>query len=277
MIYLEDLLQATGGALHGSTVAAEFASFAFDSRQLEPGQLFLAVKTATGDGHNFIGEALKQGAAGVLCEYSEALINIGPKATTVVVPDVQQALIDYATYILQKYRPKVVGVTGSSGKTTAKEAIAAILQKQYRVFKNFGSYNGRYGLPIALGQIDSEHEVAVLEMACDAFGEIAELARITQPDVGVVTTINQTHLAYLGTLDNIAAEKGRLIEALPFTGSANNFWTTLSILILAPPLASTTVSGESKSWLVATASALVKVTRTACWPRPASSAAAAIS
>ena len=220
MIYLDDLLQATGGALHGATTATEFSSFSFDSRQTEPGQLFLAVKTTTGDGHEYIGDALKQGATGVLCEYGETLANLDHKVTTIVVPDVQQALTKYAGYILKKYRPKIIGVTGSSGKTTTKEAIAAILQSRYRVFKNYGSYNGRYGLPIALGKIEPRHEIAVLEMAGDSFGEIAELARITQPDVGVITTINQTHLSYLGSLDNIAAEKGRLIEALPFTGSA---------------------------------------------------------
>lgn len=220
MIYLDDLLQATGGAAAGETGATEFNGFAFDSRQLEPGQLFLAVKTATGDGHEFIGAALERGASGVVCERPEAVPDTARGQTVVVVPDVQQALTAYAAYIIGKYRPKVVGVTGSSGKTTSKEAIAAILQKRYRVFKNYASYNGRYGLPIALGEIGPEHEIAVLEMACDTFGEIAELARMTQPHVGVVTTINQTHLAYLGTLNNIAAEKGRLIEALPFTGSA---------------------------------------------------------
>ncbi|HXV43463.1 MAG TPA: UDP-N-acetylmuramoyl-tripeptide--D-alanyl-D-alanine ligase, partial [Anaerolineae bacterium] len=220
MIYLDDLLQATGGALHGSAQATEFNSFAFDSRRLEPGQLFLAVKTATGDGHDFIGDAVQRGAAGVLCEYPPVPAHLSTPVTTIIVPDLQQALTDYATCILQKYRPKVIGVTGSSGKTTAKEAIAAVLQQRYRVFKNFGSYNGRYGLPIALGELTPDHEVAVLEMACDSFGEIAELVRITQPQMGVITAINQTHLAYLGTLANIANEKGRLIESLPFTGSA---------------------------------------------------------
>jgi alanine racemase len=220
MIYLDDLLQATAGQLHGPAQATEFSSFAFDSRQLEPGQLFLAVKTATGDGHDFIGDAIERGAAGVLCEYPATLPDQSTLVTTIIVPDLQQALNDYAACILQKYHPKVIGVTGSSGKTTAKEAISAVLQKRYRVFKNFGSYNGRYGLPIALGDLTSDHEVAVLEMACDSFGEIAELVRITQPEIGVITAINQTHLAYLGTLANIAAEKGRLIEALPFTGSA---------------------------------------------------------
>ncbi|MBN1220484.1 MAG: alanine racemase [Anaerolineae bacterium] len=220
MIYLDDVLEATRGTLPGPTGAAEFSGFAFDSRQLEPGQLFLAVKTTTGDGHDFIGDALKRGASGILCEEVRAIPPKGDETTTIVVPDIQQALTDYAAYILGKYKPKVIGVTGSSGKTTTKEAIATVLQKRYRVFKNIGSYNGRYGLAISLGELSPDHEVAVLEMACDSFGEIAELARITQPQVGVITTINRTHLAYLGTLNNIAAEKGRLIEALPFNGSA---------------------------------------------------------
>lgn len=220
MIHLDDLVQATGSTIHGSPAATTFSSFAFDSRRLEPGQLFLAIKTMTGDGHDFIGDALAQGAAGILCEHCETLPSNGHQVTIIVTADVQQAMTDYAAYILQKYQPKIIGVTGSSGKTTTKEAIAAVLQKRYRVFKNFGSFNGRFGLPIALGDLNDDHQIAVLEMASDSFGEIAELARITQPNVGVITTINRTHLAVLGSLDNIAAEKGRLIEALPFNGSA---------------------------------------------------------
>jgi alanine racemase len=220
MIYLDDIVQATGGELPHGRVATQFNGFAFDSRQLEAGQLFLAVKTATGDGHDYIGAALERGAAGVLCENCEAALRNGHRVTTIVVPDVQEALSNYAAYILAKYRPRVIGVTGSAGKTTAKEAIATVLQEKFRVFKNYGSYNGRYGLPIALGQLEPEHEIAVLEMASDAFGEISKLTRITQPRIGVITAINQTHLSVMGSLDNIAAEKGRLIEALPFNGSA---------------------------------------------------------
>ena len=222
MINLEDLLKATNGVLHqthGQT-PDQFTSFAFDSRRAEAGQLFIAVKTPTGDGHDYIDHALAQGVSGVLCEDVQAVPETSADATIVLVPDTQQALTDYASYILRKHQPRVIGVTGSNGKTTAKEAIAAILQQKYRVFKNFGSYNGRYGLPIALGELEADHEIAVLEMACDSFGEIATLARITQPDVGVVTMINHTHLTNLGSLDNIAAEKGRLVEALPFTGAA---------------------------------------------------------
>ncbi len=220
MIYLDDLLQATGGQLHSGTLARQFSSFAFDSRRLEPGQLFLAVKTATGDGHDYIDAALEKGAAGIMCENPDAVPTAGAQVTTILVPDVQQALSEYATYILHKYQPTVVGVTGSAGKTTTKDAIAAVLQRRYNVFRNYRSYNGRYGLPIALGQIEPQHEIAVLEMASDAFGEVAALAKITRPKVGVVTNINRAHLSILGGLNNIAAEKGRLIESLPFDGSA---------------------------------------------------------
>jgi len=219
MIYLDDLLQATGGQLLNGTIARQFASFAFDSRQLEPGQLFLAVKTATGDGHDYIGSALEKGATGILCENREAVPG-NARVTTVIVADVQQALNDYAAFILRKYQPTVIGITGSAGKTATKDAVAAVLQRKFQVFKNYQSYNGRYGLPIALGQLEAGHEVAVLEMASDTFGEIAQLAKITQPQVGVITTINRAHLSILGSLNNIAAEKARLIEALPFNGSA---------------------------------------------------------
>lgn len=217
MIHLEDLLQATGAAVHGEVHATEFSDFAFDSRRLLPGQIFLAVKTPTGDGHDYIAEAVARGAGGVLCQRPAGSAG---GVTTLVVPDTQQALTDYAGYILKKYRPVVVGVTGSSGKTTTKEAIAVVLSTKFRVFKNYGSYNGRYGLPIALGQIKPDHQVAILEMACDSFDEIRDLARLTHPTVGIVTTVNHTHLARLGSLDNVAAEKGRLIEALPFNGTA---------------------------------------------------------
>ncbi|MCB0162867.1 MAG: alanine racemase [Anaerolineae bacterium] len=220
MIYLQDLIEATKGQVQNNGLVSEFPAFAFDSRRLNAGELFLAVKTTTGDGHDYITAALEQGAAGILCENQEALPQNGYQAAAIVVPDIQKALTDYAAHILQKYQPRVIGVTGSSGKTTAKEAIALVLQEKYSVFKNQGSYNSRYGLPIALGKIEPGHEIAVLEMASDTFGEIRSLTQIAKPEVGVITAINRTHLSVMGSLNNIAAEKGALIEALPFTGSA---------------------------------------------------------
>lgn len=215
---LEDVLAATGGRIHGEVFAREFTGFAYDSRILRPGELFLAVKTARADGHDYILDACRKGAAGVLCERPPDLGDL--RVTCIVVGDVREALTDWARYILRKYETEVIGVTGSTGKTTTKEAVAAVLSARYAVFKNYGSFNDRYGLPISLGTLTPAHEKAVLEIACDHFDEIRELAEITRPRIGVVTSVSAAHLETLGSLDNIAREKGMLVEALPPEGYA---------------------------------------------------------
>ena len=213
MIRLADLLAATGGTVHGPVFAETFADFCYDTRVLKPGELFLAVVADTGDGHDYVLDAARQGAAGVLCQRP---FDLAPyQATCVVVDDSRQALLDWARHILRLFNPRIVGITGSSGKTTTKELTAAIADQRYPVFRNYGNYNDRYGLPIALGRLTPEQRVAVLELACDSVDEIRELAALTRPQIGVVTAINETHLAYLGSLEAIAAEKGRLVEALP--------------------------------------------------------------
>jgi alanine racemase len=218
MILLDDILRSAEGRVCGQVFAREFSDFCYDSRILKPGELFLAVKTEKADGHDYIEEVCRDGAAGVLCQREIDLSRYG--VTCVQVADTQQALTQWARYVLTKYGTEVIGVTGSTGKTSTKEAIAAVLGKGFLVFKNFGNYNGRYGLPIALGRLLPEHEKAVLEMACDSFNEIEDLCDMTSPRVGVVTAVNHTHLEYLGSLDNIAQEKGKLVESLPRDGYA---------------------------------------------------------
>jgi alanine racemase len=213
LIYLDDLLAATGGKVHGPVFASTFADFCYDTRLLNSGELFLAVVTEKGDGHDYVLDAARGGAAGVLCQRPLDLASYG--VTCIVIDDTRQALIDWARFILRKLAPDVVGITGSTGKTTTKELTAAVLTRRHAVFRNLGNYNDRYGLPIALGRLDARHEVAVLEIACDGIDEIRELAALTRPRLGVVTSVNETHLAYLGSLETIATEKGRLVEALP--------------------------------------------------------------
>jgi alanine racemase len=213
MIHLKDLLEATTGHLTGPAYAWHFSDFCFDSRRIEPGQLFLAVKTAKGDGHDHIIEAIAGGATGVVCQYP--LDFDGQPVTCLVVPDTEVALTAWARYVLRKMNIPVVGITGSTGKTSTREAVAAVLGRRFHVFHNPANYNGRFGLPIALGRLTPEHQVAVLEMACDSFDEIAHLSSLALPQIGIVTAINHTHLAYLGSLEAIAEEKGRLVESLP--------------------------------------------------------------
>jgi alanine racemase len=218
VICLEDILKSTEGRVSGEVFAQEFSDFCYDSRILKPGELFLAVRTEKADGHDYVEEVCRDGAAGVICQTDIDLSSYG--VTCIRVADTQQTLTRWARYVLRKYGTEVVGVTGSTGKTGTKEAIAAVLGTGFLVFKNFGNYNGRYGLPIALGRLSPEHQKAVLEMACDSFNEIEDLCRMTSPRVGVVTAVNHAHLEYLGSLENIAQEKGKLVESLPIDGYA---------------------------------------------------------
>jgi len=217
MIELEDLVRATGGRIEGTVAAERFADFAYDSRTVEPGQIFVALVTETGDGHDFVLDACRAGASGVICQYPppETLLGI----TCIVVENTQKALLDYARYVLERRSVEVVGITGSVGKSSTKEAAAAVLGTRYAVFKNHGSYNGRFGLPVALGKLAHER-LAILEMAADSMDEIRDLAEITHPQVGMVTAVSHSHLKFFGTLEAIAREKGRLVEALPATGMA---------------------------------------------------------
>jgi alanine racemase len=218
MIILDDLLESTAACLVGPAPVREFTGFCYDSRRARPGELFLAVKTDKADGHDFIASSVAAGVTGVLCERPP--VPIPPGVTVIVVPDTTAALRAWAAHVVRRYGTQIIGVTGSAGKTVTKEAIAAVLDGHFRIFKNPGSYNDLFGLPIALGQLEPSHQIAVLEMASDHFGEIEALCQIAPPRVGVVTNIGPTHLAYFGSLDAIAAEKSRLVRALPSDGLA---------------------------------------------------------
>ncbi len=192
----------------------QFPAFCYDSRRVNPGDLFIAVKTEGGDGHDYIEDAVQRGAGGVLCQFPPAECTV----PCVVVPDTQIALADWAGYILRRSALPVVGVTGSTGKTDACQAIAAVLASGHQVFCNPPDLSDRFGLPLSLAELSSEHDVAVLELACNAFDDIAHLAELARPRIAVVTAVDHAHLSLLGSLEAIAQEKGRLVEALPPDG-----------------------------------------------------------
>jgi len=216
MIYLKDLLTATGGQLVGSPTPQEFPAFCYDSRRINPGEIFVAIKTEGGDGHDYIADAVREGAGGVLCQFPPDECSV----PCVVVPDTQIGIADWAAYVLRKHGVPVVGITGSTGKTDACQAIAAVLATGCPVFCNPPDLSDRFGLPLSLAALGPEHKIVVLELACNAFDDISHLAELTRPHIAVVTAVNHAHLALLGSLEAIAQEKGRLVEALSPDGTA---------------------------------------------------------
>ena len=231
MIYLADFLRYTGGVFHLQGRIDHFSAFAHDSRQVSPGELFIAVRGERRDGHEFIEDAIQQGAAGIVAESSRFsnLEALSPQITAqleqqgvalILVKDTRLALRDYARGILQQWHPQVIAVTGSVGKTTTKEAIATILESSFPTFKSWRNYNDLLGLPLSLGRLEPQHRYAVLEFGCDHPGEIAALCELTQPYIGVVTRVSHTQLHYFGSLQRYAEELVTLPGSLPAEGFA---------------------------------------------------------
>jgi alanine racemase len=218
MISLYDLLEAANGQLFGEPHAQLFTGFCLDSRLAEDNQIFVARKTDHGDTHHYIEEAIERGARGILCTRPPDVDCDG--VSVVIVKDSEVALMQWSKYVLNKLRPKVVGVTGSSGKSVTVEAIQRVLGTRHKIHKSAGEYSGRLRLPLALAGLRAEHSIAVLEMGASQPGEISEMVQTVQPDVGVVTHIGYTHMDSFANLDQIAQEEAYLIKSLAADGLA---------------------------------------------------------
>lgn len=193
-----------------------FSSYHTDSRQVRPGGLFFALKGADLDGHDFVADAARRGAgAAVVSKHVDADL------PQLVVPDTWAALFDVAGQALSETAPLVIGVTGSNGKTSTKELIAAALGTRYRVHKTEGNLNTETGVPLTLLQLEpGVHTALVVEMGMQGPGEIARLAELTKPVIGVVTVIGTVHLEFFASREDLARAKGELVAALPDGGTA---------------------------------------------------------
>jgi UDP-N-acetylmuramoyl-tripeptide--D-alanyl-D-alanine ligase len=193
--------------------------YSIDSRSLLPGQLFFAIRGPRFDGHQFVGQALERGAAGVVVEEaycSSASVEWQP--ALLAVADTRAALQTLGRAVRRKWGKQLVAVTGSTGKSTTKELIAAILGRRLHVLRSPGNLNNDFGLPLALLGLEPEHDAAVMELAMSAAGEIARLARLAEPQVGVVTNVAPAHLQFFDSVDAIALAKRELIDYLATTG-----------------------------------------------------------
>ena len=199
----------------------EYERIVFDSRKVVPGCLFAALPGTTVDGHAFVRQAFEKGAKGILVRKDRADEFTGPEAAALIpVDDVKVSLTETARTYRQMLKAKVVGVTGSAGKTTVKEFTAAFLGSKGKTHATAGNYNNDLGLPITILECPPDAEFLVLEMGTNHPGEIAHLVGIGKPDAGIISSIGTAHIEFFKTQDGIAEEKGTLFRFLPEDGFA---------------------------------------------------------
>ena len=199
----------------GLDPVAWVAGVAIDSRTVRRGELFVAIHGPRHDGHDYVPSALGRGAiAAVVGESQAARYGESIRNRCLVVADTFEALKQLARAVREAWGRKIVGVTGSVGKTTTKEILAALLGEKLRILKSEGNFNNEYGLPLTLFRLEETHQAAVLEMGMSRRGELARLASMARPDVGIVTRVAPAHLEFFSSVDEIALAKRELIEGL---------------------------------------------------------------
>jgi UDP-N-acetylmuramoyl-tripeptide--D-alanyl-D-alanine ligase len=210
------IMEATGGGLKRGIADTPVSRISTDTRQLQEGDCFVALAGENHDGHAFLADALLRGASVLVVSDRSVLESVStPAAVSVVgVEDTLYALGELARYYRRHYDIPVVGITGSNGKTSTKEMVASILSQSRSVQKNQGNFNNLIGVPLTLLGLQSQHEVAVVEMGINVPGEMARLAEIARPSVGLITNVQSAHLEGLQSLDVVLEEKGKLWVSL---------------------------------------------------------------
>jgi UDP-N-acetylmuramoyl-tripeptide--D-alanyl-D-alanine ligase len=218
MMRLGAIAMWTHGRLPGNgaeLVDTEITGVAIDTRKLQSGDLFVAIKGERVDGHDYLAEAAARGAVAAMVTRK-----VDSELPQVLVDDTALALGDLASAVRAQRDVRVVGITGSNGKTTVKTLVASILSRHGRTHVSAGNYNNELGLPLTLLAMPRDTEYAVLEMGAGKPGDIGYLAAIARPDIGLVTLIAPAHLARMGSIEGVAETKGALYQALPADGIA---------------------------------------------------------
>ena len=214
---LEDILQAVNGKIADNIDLSSLppiTGIATDTRELKQGQLFVPIKGERFDGHDFLPQAFEKGA---ICCLSEAGYSSAEKCV-IYVENTRKALGDLAKYYLSLFSIPVVAITGSVGKTTTKDMIASVLEQKYQVLKTQGNFNNDIGLPKTIFQLENHHQVLVLEMGMNHFGEIQYLSQIARPDIAVITNVGVSHIENLGSREGILQAKCEIFDGLKKNG-----------------------------------------------------------
>ena len=203
----------TGGDCTSALPSAELTAVTTDSRAVVPGCLFAAIPGVRVDGHDFIAAAARQGASCVLCNRS-----VEVDIPQIIVPDTQRALRHIAAFYRSQFDFPFVGITGSVGKTTAKEMIAAVLSKRFSTLKTEKNFNNELGVPLTLFRLREEHQAAVVEMGISGFGEMSRLTDMVHPNIAVFTLIGDSHLEFLGDRAGVLRAKAEILSGMTEDG-----------------------------------------------------------
>jgi UDP-N-acetylmuramoyl-tripeptide--D-alanyl-D-alanine ligase len=214
---VEDVVRGTQGALVAGDLGVPVTGVSIDSRSLAIGEAFFAIHGPNRDGHDFLRDAAARGAACLIVHNLPD--DLPPSVPTILVDDTTRALGRLGAYHRARFSVPVAAVTGSNGKTTTKEMMAAVLGALGPVLKPEGSFNNQWGLPLTLLRLGPEHRAVALELGANTAGEIESLAAISRPTVGVVTVVQGAHTEFFGSLDGVAAEKSALVRAIPPDGA----------------------------------------------------------
>jgi len=221
------ICQATGGELVYQKGNPGFLRVTTDSRTIQTGDLFIALKGDNFDGHDYINEALQKGAAGaIVANTVKILPDLYKKVAIIQVKDTLAALQKLASAHRNRFDLPVIAVTGSVGKTTTKDILATLLQNNYQVLKTEGNFNNEIGLPLTLLRLNSSYEAAVVELAMRSRGEIAHLASLCRPAIAIITNVEPVHLETMGSLENIAQAKCEVlqkVESFAVINGDNNY------------------------------------------------------
>ncbi len=229
-MFVRELLQATKGRLIKGNPNTPFSGISIDSRTIKKGELFIALKGKNFDGHNFIDEAIEKEAGGILFHSSlYPLPSTLYSSFIVKVADTTRALGDFASYQRRKFDIPLIAISGSNGKSTVKELIAFLLSShrptgrrptgKYEVLKSENNWNNCIGLSLSLLKLNPQHQVAVVEMATNHFGELKRLGEIGQPTIGVITNIGKAHLEFFKDIEGVYRAKMELLENLSPDGT----------------------------------------------------------
>ena len=229
-----EIAAATKGALFQGRADHQFQGLSTDSRSVLNGEIFVPLIGERYNGHDFLSDVVQKGASGLIVQRSELgkLGSLDSSTIVIIVEDTLKALGDIAKFWRKHFSIPVVGITGSSGKTTTKEMAARIVEQEKRLLKNEGNLNNLIGLPLTILKMDQTHEASILEMGTNRRGEIARLTEIANPTIGLITNIGSAHLEGFKNLETVREEKGDLYKGLANTGMVvvNSDNSTLKIM-----------------------------------------------